>query len=308
LSLEQKQSSWTDELYRLGVPTLSDYVEYVRKRCPATVPFDEGALIDQWRRAWRRLQSLEDEEAGYADSVAITELPAAMAVLLDKVLAERHFRQAFASLPISFGMVELDRLAVFQSAITLEHSRLLANQLDGQPDEAGVFRFCLPFDQPAPLVKMVRNGRNRFVFQSPDMNLRFLGAESLDREMCAGLAAEGPLAAGLGVKVGFGSSYLNVVRMGPRMVLNNGYHRAYALRSLGITHAPCVIQVISHADELAYAGGSELIDQHAALFASRRPPVFKDFFDDHLTTILKVQRTRTQLQINIDVQTIKVPW
>ena len=81
------------------------------------------------------------------------------------------------------------------------------------------------------------------------------------------------------IPVGYGVRHLNVVRLGKRMVLNNGYHRAYALRAAGITHVPCMVQAIAHPEELAFAGGSSLIDNFDELFSSARPPLFKDFFD-----------------------------
>jgi hypothetical protein len=306
-TVEQTSRAWSEELYRIGMPTLMDYVEYVRRRGFAAGKFDEAALIDQWRQAWQYFQSLEKTESGLADSASVNELSAEMTRLVERVMADRYFVHAYGSLPISFGIVDLDRLAVFQRSIALEHSKYLADQLYPPLSDAAVFRFCMPYDQPAPSARMIRSGRNRFVFESADANLRYLGAEPLDQVVAQELAADGPLAAALALSIGFGSSYLNVVRLGPRMVLNNGYHRAHALRSLGVTHVPCVIQVIAHPDELAYAGGSELIDHYATLFSAPRPPLFKDFFDSRLTTVLKVQRTRQQLQINIDVQTIRAP-
>ena len=45
--------------------------------------------------------------------------------------------------------------------------------------------------------------------------------------------AAGPLAGVVGVAVGYGSNFLNAVALGGRLVLNNGFHRAYALRPSG---------------------------------------------------------------------------
>ncbi len=109
------------------------------------------------------------------------------------------------------------------------------------------------------------------------------------------------------ITVGFGARHLNAVRLGKRMVLNNGYHRAFALRSAGFTHVPCVVQSIAHPEELAFAGGSSLIDNFDDIFKSARPPLFKDFFDPELTTRIRMPRTRKQIQITVSVETIRVP-
>ena len=66
----------------------------------------------------------------------------------------------------------------------------------------------------------------------------------------------GPVAGVVGLVVGFGSGYLNVIACEGRLVLNNGYHRAYALRELGVTHAPAVVQEVQRADEVGAAGGT----------------------------------------------------
>lgn len=307
LTAEKTPPESSEELYRLGASTLSDYVEYVRRRSYNAADLNEATLIEQWRRARQYFDSLAQTESGLADGAPVSELSPPMTALLEHVMADRYFQHAYGALPISFGVVELDRLAVFQRSIALENSRRLADLLDRPVNDAAIFRFCLPYDQPAPTSRMIRGGRNRFVVESADANLRYFGAEPLEAAIAAELSADGPLACALALKIGFGSSYLNVVRLGQRMVLNNGYHRAHALRSLGVTHVPCVIQVIAHSDELAYAGGSELIDEQESLFCAPRPPLFKDFFDQRLTTVWRVARTRIQLQINIDVQTIRAP-
>lgn len=42
--------------------------------------------------------------------------------------------------------------------------------------------------------------------------------------------------------IGYGIPAINVLRVGPRLVLNNGFHRVYALRSAGVSHIPVVVQ------------------------------------------------------------------
>ena len=90
------------------------------------------------------------------------------------------------------------------------------------------------------------------------------------------------------------------------MVLNNGTHRAYALRAAGITRIPCVVQAIEHPDELAYAGGTELTEDYLALFQSPRPPLFKDFFDPNLAFEFDAAKTTRQIEISIDVKTVRI--
>ena len=56
--------------------------------------------------------------------------------------------------------------------------------------------------------------------------------------------------------VGYGINAMNAIQVGNRLILNNGSHRGYALRSLDIAKAPCIIQRMTRRDELeSYARG-----------------------------------------------------
>jgi hypothetical protein len=80
--------------------------------------------------------------------------------------------------------------------------------------------------------------------------------------------------------LGYGISTINVYRVGSRMILGNGFHRLYALRSLGITHAPVVIQEVTHPKlEMPATIGDVPIER---LINTPRPALLKDFFDERL--------------------------
>ena len=64
-----------------------------------------------------------------------------------------------------------------------------------------------------------------------------------------GHQAFGPVARVLGLPVGYGSNFLNIIEAEGRLLLHNGYHRAYALREAGLTHAACIVQSVSRRDE-----------------------------------------------------------
>jgi hypothetical protein len=86
------------------------------------------------------------------------------------------------------------------------------------------------------------------------------------------------------------------------MLLNNGYHRAVALRELGITHAPCIIEEITRRDELAITAGSTVNKAPFFYFGKKRPPLLKDFFDPRIRKILPVRRMRRVVEIEIEVR------
>src|SRR5206468_1125898 len=105
-----------------------------------------------------------------------------------------------------------------------------------------VFRTCLPTDMPQPRVKWMRVRENKFVFMSPSNDLRYLGEMPLEPDQIQDYPPPGNLVGIIGAGVGFGSNFMNAVYAENRLILNNGSHRAYVLRKLGITRVPCIVQ------------------------------------------------------------------
>lgn len=302
-------SPLVDEIHLLGVPPLSSYVDHVVRRSLEGDTADESALIDQWRSAALHYQRLQGTEAGLADGAALVEIPASRAGWVDQIIAQPDFAEAFNALPVALAMVELDRLVVCQHHVSVTHAETFGQRLRAADDvDAALFSICLPRDVHSPNIQRVRTAGGKFVFQSEVSDLRaYKPTLFSDATTATVMTANGPAPTGIAIPVGFGSRHLNVVRLGGRLVLNNGYHRAYALRAAGITHVPCVVQVIAHPEELAFAGGSSLSNDFDELFKAPRPPLFKDFFDPQLHTRLRLRRTRKQVQITIHVETLRVP-
>ena len=106
---------------------------------------------------------------------------------------------------------------------------------------------------------------------------------------------------------GFSSNYLNVRRYGKRILLHNGYHRACALRSRGITHAPCVITTITRKDELDIIGKSNVCEDPDFYFGQRRPPLLKDFFDPRISKLLPVHKLVRMIEMTFEVRDHLIP-
>lgn len=73
------------------------------------------------------------------------------------------------------------------------------------------------------------------------------------------------------------------------LTLQNGIHRAYALKSLGIEYMPCLIIEPKTSNETNMLMGNwkpERLQQNA----SQRPPLMKDFFNSELTETFKVRK------------------
>ena len=108
------------------------------------------------------------------------------------------------------------------------------------------------------------------------------------------------------LSVGFTTNVLNVVRYGSRMVLNNGYHRAFALRQLGVTHAPCLIQVCAHWEDVGLVGSREMVDNAQVYFSSARPPLLKDYANPELVRAFAAKQMRKEIRLSFEADTAQL--
>ena len=158
-----------------------------------------------------------------------------------------------------------------------------------------------------PPVRGARIAPNVWSFSSPSSDLRLLDLNMIDPSTINGLEPGGAAIALVAATLGYGSNYLNALRVGNRLILNNGTHRAFALRDMGLTHAPCLIQNTTRREELDLAGVPDL-EERADLFLTHpRPPLLKDYFDAKLRMLLNVPRTQRQLRVAVQVEQVDVP-
>jgi hypothetical protein len=182
----------------------------------------------------------------------------------------------------------------------------VCEQLGSSLSLEAIFRICMPFDHPTPPVRFARVAKDSFVFASESNDLRFLESIVLQPTQLSEYESSGPLAGVVGVAVGYGSNFLNAVALEGRLALNNGFHRAYALRSLGVTQVPCVVQRLSSRAELQLVGRSALRREPEIYFDLARPPVLKDFFDPILCrTVIRARKTR-HVRVTFSVEEVDI--
>jgi hypothetical protein len=297
-----------DELvYLTGRPPLNDFRNFMTVVAEGGHRVDEQPLIEEWRAAAAYIAELQRPEAKIADNPSIEPVPRRLEPLRDRVLEDPIFRRVFNVVPTDIAFVELDKLVVWQKSVNRRHLGLLQQRLGPAPTDEDIFETCLPFDHPKPPVKWMQTRNDTFVLVSPSNDLRFLDSVVLDPSQVVGRSPIGAEAAIIGLVVGFGSNFLNAVHAENRLVLINGTHRAYSLRSMGFTHVPCIIQRVSSRDELQAVGTSEVRRNPDAYLRQARPSMFKDYFDPRLSKIVTVPRRLRQITLKFDVDGADLP-
>jgi hypothetical protein len=300
------------------VPTDEHAYLFAHTRLPEFLAFMTGETVDgpaaeparlaaDWWAAAARFSDLQTAEAGWANGAPVGPLPKTLEPLVRRVAADPVFRRSFTAVPGEVGMVELDRLVASQKSVNLSHVARVKEQLGPDPSTDDVFRVCLPFDHPTPPARIGRVASQSFIFASESNDLRFLDTLVLRPDQVADFPATGPLVGVVGVAVGFGSNFLNALALDGRLVLNNGFHRAYALRAAGVTRAPCVVQRLAGPEDLEHIGRPAIRRDRDILFSLSRPPVLRDFFDPVLSrTVVRARRTR-HVRVSVTVEELDVP-
>jgi hypothetical protein len=291
----------------LGRPPLKRFLDYVEDLAVDGRSADVRALTEEWHTARACIRNIAKEELGWVDKPTIHPLPAHLHGLREQLSKDPILQNGFRIETVDVGIVELDRLLLTQRHVNLEHVQRLKRTLGPSPSEEDIFKFCLPFDHPQPLTRWRQTDGNTFVFISPSNDLRYLDATVLTPAQVTGYPPPGSIAGVVGAVVGFGSNFLHAIHVEDRLVLNNGNHRAFALRDMGITHAPCLIRHVTNREELRAVTSSEIRKNPDLYLKHPRPAVLKDYFDPRLHKVIDVHRTLSQIIVKVDVKCIDIP-
>lgn len=286
-------------LWLLGQPELEDYLDFVKAKVVGGKLLAQGELADEWRTANDLFHDLEQAEAGVADTIETRPLPSATAEAEHDLRANRYFQAAYDTLPATIELVELDKLIISQNHVATFFAEDRARCLGPDPAADALFRFCLPIEPERPEVRIRRLSADHYLFSSTSTDLRAQDPMLLDPEQCLGIHSHGPLAAFVGLGIGFGPNFMTAIRSDERLLLNNGYHRAYGLRALGITHAPCIVETVTRVSELRLTASDSVTSNPAFFFRSPRPPMLKDFFNPALTKRLSVRPMESTIAVEL---------
>jgi len=296
-----------EELWLLGQPPLRKYLDFVEDMVIDGAAASPAALAEEWRTANDYYHELEEREAGIADGIEYRDLDPALAPLAAEVAADPRYRCTFDTLPTSFGMVELDRLVLCQIHVTRNFVDSLKARLGAAPDPETLFRFCIGLGPSEAPVQISRLGSTRYLFRSDSLDCRFHESALLRPDQICDYHAFGQVVGVVGVVVGFSTNLLNVIRDDKRLLLHNGYHRACALRELGIRHAPCLIQTVTRRDELDLIAKDHVAEDPKFYFLARRPPLLKDFFDPRICKVLRTHKMTRMIEVNVEARDYLVP-
>lgn len=294
--------SWHEVLQLLGGSGLGDYLDFVQRFTdPATHP-GELALVEQWRAARAHRQALQVSQAELASANDVRTMPAELQAALKALLARPEVQAQYSTVPVAPAMVQIDRLLIYQNEIDLDKSDAIVARLGSAPNPMDCFKLAFGRDDTGPSDDwtLARERDDSWEFSSSAHDFRYLGAQLIDPANVSALATAHPGAvAAVALVLGHSANHINAVRHGKRLVLHNGYHRVHALRRLGLSHVPCMVEVLADLDEALQLGAEVLVEQAELFFASARPPLFMDYFNPALTRLHRARLLRRQVRLTL---------
>jgi hypothetical protein len=295
------------KVFLIGAAVQAELQGFVRGNCIAEEVARMDDIIEKWRTARDVFGRLEAREKGLPEQVRVHEPENSVQPLLARITEDPLFRSSFGLHTVDVKKVELDRLVACQRQVDLDYVDSLKEEISNDLSSEEHARFCLLPRTPPPAPKQQQLAQNAFGFSSPNPDFRFLGgfARPVTIEDIQVCWAGGQPVSAVVLLLGYGAPSMNVFQVGKRLILNNGFHRAYAMRAVGISEAYVVVQHIGDPElELPPA----LVGlPREYLLKNSRPALMSDFFNSALVEEFKTTEGVRSVQLGWNANQTFVP-
>ncbi len=267
----------------LGFMEEDEALQFLQGMCFWDTDKEQNELRDLWRTCRDGVKRLE----GNYEEPRLVDLPDKATPHLDTVQKAPMFQQAFAGRDIEFKGVELRSLVAFQKFVDVDFCDQLGWASKGM-ESAATLKACIPERFPLETLLHVNPQERSITFISRQLNPTIIG-------LAVAKGDDGnPVAQ---FTLGSNANYLQAVQYRGRVLLKNGYHRAYAMLAAGVTYAPCILME-----------GRGLLDTGAAregffgehLLYSGRPPLVRDFLNDAVAQDIRLRGVKKVVRIRVD--------
>ncbi len=291
-------------LYLFAAYTKKQVSDLVKNKCIDEEHSNFTEIIQSWQEATESLREIEKEESGIINKCETFDISSG---LIEGIKLNPAITNTFSKHVMDFRMVEIDNLIAVQRNVLLDYVDQLTKKIPKNPSEDDLLKFCLIPEQQVPLPKPTRKSSRSWYFTSPSHDFRFLGGflkKELTREDIQFPKVGGFPTHAIMLFVGYGAGCMNAFSVNGRLILSNGFHRAYALRRKGIKKIPLLIKKIGNAD-LEFPDEVKGLKKDY-LLKHPRPILIKDFFNDDLVRIFKRKQATTVLNVNWNSDKISI--
>ena len=294
-------------IHLYGAVSQPEIINFLRTQCEFNDPSELAEIVHSWSKAAAEFSKLPADQSDLPEAVSVEEIPHEFASLVDKVAQSALFRNSFSLLPYSFKVIDLDHLVAPQRYVNLSYIEKLAESFPVEMGMDYLIDYCLRGGSPPSAPSELQLGPNVYSYKSGSTDFRFLGGypkRLTDDDLEYALGGGQPVAALL-LFVGYGSPAVNVFQVGKRLILNNGFHRLFALRRSGVLKAPVVVQQITNWSLELPAQITGIPTTY--LVTTPRPSLLKDFFSPSISRELPMKSRDRSVQIQWNVNQVDLP-
>jgi len=269
--------------------------DLIRNKCIDEEINNGGEILQSWQDATESLRQIEKQESGVADNCKIFDIKSG---LIEAIRQNPSIKNTFSNDVLDFGMVDIDNVIAPQRDVQMDYVEQLTKKIPKNPSEDELLKFCLIPEQQVPKPKPTKKDSSSWYFSSPSSDFRFLSGhlkKEITREDVESTKVGGFPTHAFVLFVGYGVGCMNGISVNGRVILKNGFHRAYALRKKGIKKIPLLLKKIGNVD-LDFPSEIQGLKKDY-LLKQPRPILVKDFFNEDLVRVFKRKKNTTILNI-----------
>ena len=165
-----------EQRYLFAFATQSEVANHIRTQALDEERERLPEVLEQWNQLQTRVQSLVAEEEGISSTIEASDIPAELHSKLNEFASDSLFQKTFSQIPISFSMVEIDKLVAAQRTVNLDYVARLSSSYPRSPTPDDLLDICVSPTRDMDPIQHLEVGPNTHVFSSPNSDIRFLGA------------------------------------------------------------------------------------------------------------------------------------
>lgn len=298
-------SDASESIYMSGWGSLQSYRAFLGAVGDLHAYESDDALVAEWQQKCARVWQLESEECGLADDPQYERL--SEDEVQQDVVAQLRTEFEHTKVRRQWSFVDIDKTVVFQPHIDLAFVRDIQGQICGPLGVQDLVRISAGTWPAKSRIDALQVASDKYAFLSRSADIRFLGSALLDPTCISNCHVLGVPTHVVAIFIGSSINCVSAVHVSNRLILTNGSHRAYALRELGYTRIACLVTFAKSEEEKRSALPAEVRRDEYRYLGAKRPPLFKDYFDSSIRTVVRTNATQTLLQLKIEQSKMLIP-
>jgi hypothetical protein len=251
---------------------------------------DGSDPLELWREYSAKVSALPPYQAK-----AIKELPVSLHAEIEEIKTRSTYKKHYEPLgDCSFVLAPIESLMSPQWYADIDYVNELSSQINKTMTITEQLQLAV---SEGRITEPIIRG-NQVVFSSPRLDLH------ADQIPAVRKTESGEFE--IFVRAARRPNYIQVVRLGDRLLLTNGVHKVCAFYQQGFTEVPCLYRTVQGLEEAGVDPNSTTL-YSPPVFQGQRPCLVKDFLDANLAVPLHMRPMYQVLQVTIGVGAMQVP-